>query len=122
MAHVASAEILVDRLLLRQRRILLAQTFLKKLEELVQGRALAESDIVRLIQRLSICRRCCEKIGLHDVCDETEIAARLAVPIDSHRLAFEQRGNPFENDRRIRALGILARTEYIEIPQADGIE
>src|SRR5262249_38204667 len=58
-------------------------------------------------------------VRLHDVFDETKIAARLAVAVDNNRLLSQQGGDPPGNHGRIRAVRILAWAEDIKVAEAD---
>src|SRR5277367_2488566 len=75
--------------------------------------------VVDLVHRGGIGSGRREQVRLHGVGDVAEVPAGLAVPIDVDRLIANHRGNPFWNHGRISPLGVLARTENIEISQAN---
>ena len=90
--------------------------------ELQQGGALAVGDIKNLAGRLFVLRHGSQDVCLHDVFDVAEIAGDVSAAIDETGLIFSKTGDPFRNDRRIAAPGILARAEDVEITEADRAE
>ena len=63
-----------------------------------------------------------EQVGLNHVGDEAEVAAGFAVTVDVHGIAFDQAGNPLGEDSGVRAFGVLARAEDVEVAQADALQ
>src|SRR5207247_6646902 len=51
-----------------------------------------------------------------------EVAAGLTIAVDPHALVFHHGGDPFGNDRGVGAVRVLARTEHVEVAQADGLQ
>lgn len=122
MADVAGTEVVINGLLLWDGGICLAQGALDKLEELVEGGGLADGDIKYLVES---CRVLCgsgEEIGLDNVVNVTEVATGFAVAKNMDWLVLKQRCNPARNDGGVRACGVLARAEDIEIAETDGVQ
>ena len=121
MAHVTRAEVAVNRLVAFQMRVIRQQTFTQQGEQLVQTRAFVDCDVIDLVDGFRVRRRGCEQIHLHGVIDVTEVAAGPAIAVDLHPLVFHHGRNPFGNDRGVGAVRVLARTEHVEVAQADGL-
>src|SRR4051794_3303463 len=84
-------------------------------QQLVERRAFAHSDVVHPVHRSRIVCKGGAEVRLHGVRDIAEIARRLAVTIDLHRLAEEGGTHPARDYRGVGALRILARPEDVEI-------
>src|ERR1700682_6682400 len=78
----------------------------------------ARRDVIALPRRAFGTGRRREQVRLNDVADVAEIARRLPVAVDGDRYAGEHRCRPPWNHRRVRALGILSRTEHVEVSQS----
>ena len=63
-----------------------------------------------------------EQVRLHDVVDVAEVAAVRAVAEDHARLAADRASrDPARDHGRVRAVGILAAPEHVEVAQADDL-
>ena len=122
MAHITGAEVAVDGLGIFEVRKSLAQVVTKMNEEVIEAGAVADSNIVHLIGSGGVFAGGGEQVGLDGVVDVTEVAAGFAIAVDIHRLILDHGVDPFRDDRRIGAVGVLPLTEDIEVTQADGLE
>src|SRR5262249_28939169 len=122
VAHVASSELAVHRPTVRTSRVPGRDQAPKLAVELVQARYFADRDIVYFVQRLPSACRCRQEIGLNGVRDEAEVTTRLTVAIDEDRVAHDDRGGPFRDDRCIGAVEVLSGTEDVEIAQANCVQ
>ena len=87
-------------------------------EQLIECHPAAKGDIedpARLGQRWRGGR---QQIRLNDIGHVNEVASRLAIPIDIHRLALEHGGDPEGNYRGVGAARVLPRAKNIEVAQA----
>src|SRR4029077_12265209 len=96
----------------------LADHFVK----LVQGGLGADGDVELLSDDRGVLDGGGEEVGLDDVGDVAEIAAGGAVAIDEDGGVFNHRGDPLGNDGGVGAVGVLARTEDVEVTQADALD
>ena len=63
-----------------------------------------------------------QQIRRHDILDEREVASLLAIAVDDGRLASQQSRDEARDHRRVLRFRILARAEYVEVPQPHGLE
>ena len=91
-------------------------------EQLVQRRAIADRDVVDLVDGVRILGGGGKQVGLDGVVDVAEVAAGFAVAVDIDRLVLDHAGDPLRDDRGIGAVGILAAAEDVEVAQADGLQ
>ena len=97
-----------------------AGNFSEKLDHLIQGHPAADPDVENLAGNIG--RFAGEQIGLHGVFDVCEIAGYPAVA-KNHRLRFvEKSAAEFGEHTGIRRAGILARTEHVEVAQANVLQ
>jgi len=122
VANVAGTEILVNWRLDLQRRIAGLQSVLENLQQLVQGCAFSDGDVVGLVDGFWIGCCCGQEVGLDNVVDVAEVASGFAVAIDADGLTFQDCVDPLGDDGGVGAIGVLARAENVELAQADGLE
>lgn len=89
-------------------------------EQLIERRAAARGHVVDLIHGVGPFGKCSTQVGLHHIADEAEVAAGFAITVDIDGPSGEERRRPTGDDGRIGTVGILPRSEHVEIPQADG--
>src|ERR1700674_1050871 len=119
MAHVAFAKVAIARAHCRDLRKARLEQSALQVKQLIKRRSLVHGNVVYLVYRARLLRQGGKQICLHGVFHIAKVATGFAVAIDKHRLAGEQRRDPFGNHRGIRTLRILARAENVEIAQAD---
>lgn len=122
VSHVARSEVAIARLNVAQMREAGRECRADGREEGVERGALADGDVVNLIDGGRLGHGRGQEVGLHGVVDVAEVAASLAVAVDEDVCAAEEGGGPFGDDGGIGARGILARAEDVEIAQADAAQ
>ena len=117
MADVAVEE----RPVLERRRNLAAELAREgrahRFGHLDQRRARPDRDIEDLVAARDLRGERGAQVGLHDVGHVAEVAGGAAVAVDPQGLAAQQRARPARHDRRVGALGVLARAEHVEVAQ-----
>lgn len=122
MAHVARAEVAIDRSCLLQMGVDQQQILAQLLIQLIQRCALADGNVVDLIDSFLIFSGSCQQIDLSHVLDEAEVATGFSIAIYVDGLAFDHARNPLGDDGSIRTIGILTRAKDVEVAKADGAE
>lgn len=87
------------------------------MEEFIQRSASADRHIKSSGRFRQVGGGGSKEVGLDDIGHIGEVSGSLTVAIDVDRFASQHGGNPRGNDCRIGALGILARSEYVEIAE-----
>src|SRR5207248_1607964 len=83
------------------------------------SRATTDCNVVDLVGRFGILSARSEKVCLNDVGDVTEIATRLAIPVNLNRLIPQHCVSPFRNHCRIWTSWVLSRTKNVEISETN---
>ena len=120
--NIARTEVAMDRLVILEMRIAFTKMLEQESAEFVQRGSIADGDVVDLVGGFRIICRGSEQVHLDGVGDVTEVTAGFAIAIDIHRLVGDHRGDPFGDDRRVGAVGVLSLAEDIEVAQANGFE
>ena len=90
--------------------------------QIVQARLVSDGDVVDLVGCIGARARRRQQVGLHRVVDEAEVAAGFAVSVDANALAAQHRRGPLRNHGGIGAIGILPRSEDVEVAQPDRLQ
>jgi hypothetical protein len=90
------------------------------IEQLIEGNTARGGDVDHFAG--GVCRLAGAQHAVHDVGDVGEVAGLLTVALNRRRTAFEQRRGEQRDDARIGRPRILARPEYVEIADRDGLE
>src|ERR1017187_2038982 len=122
MPHITRPEVLINRATGLQMRIPRQEFVPQQAKELIEAGPGREGDIIDLVSGLRRLHGGGEQVSLDDVGDVTEVPAGLPVAVDADGFVPHHGRNPFRDHSRIRSIGVLTRTEYIEIPEADGGE
>ena len=122
VTHVARSEVAIARLHVAQLREAGRECIADGREEGVERGALADGDVVNLIDGGRIGHGRGQEVGLHGVVDVAEVTAGLAIAVDEDVRAAEEGGSPGGDDGGIGAGGILTRAEDVEVAQADAAQ
>src|SRR6266576_5766853 len=95
---------------------------LDSVPQIVDAHALRAPDVEHLAGDACGRRARGEHVCVHDVRDVDEIAGLVAVTVDRRRLTLQRRGDELRHGSCVLRVRILARPEYVEVPQHDGFE
>lgn len=118
VAHVTSAKVTVDGLSVMQVLVEGKQINFELCVQLIEGRSVAYSHVINLVDSLGCMDSSGKQVGLHRIVYKAKVAASLAVAVDVDRLAFDHAANPLWDDCGISAIGVLAGAEDVEVAQA----
>src|SRR3569833_4711766 len=107
MTHDAGAEIAIDWFVVSQMRNFRCELAPYGFDLLVQGRTVADGDVVDLVGRVRMLIGGSKQIGLNDVVDVAEVATGFAVAVDVHRFVPDHARHPLRYHGRVGTLRIL---------------